>query len=88
MQDETAPPIPVKDVPAQPVQTPVASAQPVSPPNEPIKQPPAIKEEQVAVKAENPHPKQPSSMPIMPIIAAIFIFIVLAACTYFVFKGM
>lgn len=67
----------------QPVTAPVAA------PSEPLKEPPALKEEQVPVKEEKAAaPKRPSAGPVMPVILSIIVFVALAACAYFVFKGM
>lgn len=88
MQDETVPPIPVKDVPTQPVQAVTITEQPVNPPSEPLKVPPAAKEQKIAVKAEHPSVKHASSTPIIPVMVAVIVFVGLAVCTYFVFKGM
>lgn len=90
MQDETTPPVPVKDVPTQGSPTP---AQPVTQapavPTMPIKEAPMLKEEKVAVKEPVPStPKHSSDVAIAPVVVAVLIFIGLAVCAYFVFKGM
>lgn len=92
MQDETTPPVPLKDISIQTAQAPVVSEQPVAvpiaAPDEPLKEPPALKEDQIPVKEEKPTTPTRSSASVMPVIFSIVVFVMLATCAYFVFKGM
>jgi len=97
MQDETTPPVPIKDVPIQgaPPQVPVAApaeqlaTPPTAAPSEVPKDQPTVKAEAVPVKEQDsPKPKRASAGPIIPVIFSIIVFVALVVCAYFVFKGM
>lgn len=96
MQDESTPPIPVKDVPTgvtQPAVTPIQTVNdPVIPPPEvPVAAPAVsdVKEEPTPVKEQAPlAPQHAASLSAVPVVIAVFVFIALAVCAYFVFRGM
>lgn len=88
MQDETTPPVPVKDIPlqsTQPVAAPIVA--PVDAPSEPLKEPPIVKEEAPA-KEQKVAAARHAQGGIIPVVFSIVIFVALAACAYFAFKGM
>lgn len=89
MQDNTSP----TDPPTSTPQAPAPAAQPVAVAGTTLAEPPketvSVKQEPAPAKEQKvPSPTHSPAGPVVPIILAVMVFIALAVCTYFVFKGM